>query len=470
MNHQESPMLASHDAVESVFEGSELSKTIEEAASVDPESTSYVEGTPYLPQIVSAATTGGLAVLGQGLFAGSHFLVNVLLARWLSPEQYGAFALAYAAFLLFFMLYSACVYEPLIVFGSGRYAGRFQEYFRLLARGNVLVLVVLSCLMFGTSFLLSHFFPSEVARDFAALSLAAPFVLVTWLGRGGFYARMKPGEAAWGGAVYFFTLLAAMIVLRLAGRLSGSAAFLSMGLAGLASNAFLFSRFHFRWRGGPGSLRLKQVWGDHWSYGRWALASAAVSWFPQNIYYVLLPARTGLEGVAALRALTNLINPIIHTLTALAAVLIPALVRNYHQGGIARMNRTMRILIILLVPGSVAYLLLLWSCRSLLFQVLYARKYQEYSTWPLLLTALVPITTAAAIIAGSGLRAIEKPKWIFWSYAAATASAIVPGLPLTWYSGVLGAAGALLISGTVAGALMAWFFRHSTVQQAKGVQ
>jgi O-antigen/teichoic acid export membrane protein len=280
---------------------------------------------------------------------------------------------------------------------------------------------------------------------------------------------MKPGEAAWGGAFYFFTLLAALIVLRLVGRLSGSAAFLGMGLAGLTSNAFLFSRLRFRWRRDPGSLRLKQVWRDHWNYGRWALASALVSWFPQNVYYALLPARTGLEGAAALRALTNLTNPIIHILVALSTVLIPALVRHHELGGITKMKETMRTLLVLLIPGSAVYLLTLWLGRSVLFQFLYAGKYLQYRTWPLLLTALAPIATTVAMIVGSALRALEKPDRIFWSYSAATATAIILGLPLTTYRGVIGAAGALLISSVVAAALMAWFFRQSALEEAREV-
>jgi O-antigen/teichoic acid export membrane protein len=436
--------------------------TIEVAAPVEPGCSSDSSGTRWFPQVFSAARTGGLAVLGQGLFAGSQFVMNLLLARWLSPEQYGAFAVAYSGFLLFFMLYGACVYEPLIVFGSGRYSASFPEYFGLLARGNVLVLAGFSCLMFASSFLLGRFLPSGVEADFRALSLAAPFVLVTLLGRGGFYARMKAGEAAWGGAFYFVTLIAAIALLRWDDRLSGSTAFLSMGLAGLASNVFLLYRIGLRWRKVPGTLRMKQVLGDHWGYGRWALASAVVAWFPQNIYYALLPAKTGLEGAAALRALTNLINPVLQTLAALAAVLIPALVRHHQQGGMMKMRSTMRTLTVLLIPASVVYLLMLWLGRSLLFQLLYAGKYQEYKTWPLLLTGLVPITVTAAIIVGSALRALEKPKWILWSYVASTVSVIVLGLPLTLHGGVLGATGSLFMSSLVAAIAMAWFFRRAT--------
>lgn len=122
----------------------------------------------------------------------------------------------------------------------------------------------------------------------------------------------------------------------------------------------------------------------------------------------------------------------------------------------------MRTLTVLLIPGSVVYLLVLWLGRSLLFQLLYAGKYQEYKTWPLLLTLLVPITVTAAIIVGSALRALEKPQWILWSYVASTVSVIAIGLPLTLHSGVLGATGSLFMSSLVAAVAMAWFFRRAT--------
>ena len=34
---------------------------------------------------------GGFAAVDQGLFSAANFLVNILLARWLEPVQYGAF-------------------------------------------------------------------------------------------------------------------------------------------------------------------------------------------------------------------------------------------------------------------------------------------------------------------------------------------------------------------------------------------
>src|SRR4029077_6129308 len=138
------------------------------------------------------------------------FLVNVFLARWLSPSEYGAFALAFACFLLFSMLYSACIYEPMIVFGSSRYAGSFQGYFRLLVRSNIAMLAAVSLSMLAVSFLLGWLYSARVQHAFAALALASPFVLLTWLGRGGFYAPLQPGGAAIGGGFYFCILIGAL--------------------------------------------------------------------------------------------------------------------------------------------------------------------------------------------------------------------------------------------------------------------
>ena len=50
-------------------------------------------------------TKGGLAIVDQGLISGSNFLIGILLARWLMPEAYGAFALAFSVFLLLSYVY-----------------------------------------------------------------------------------------------------------------------------------------------------------------------------------------------------------------------------------------------------------------------------------------------------------------------------------------------------------------------------
>lgn len=414
-------------------------------------------------RVLSTSSSAGYAVLGQALFAGSHFLVNVFLARWLSAEQYGTFALAFACFLLFSMLYSASVYEPMIVFGSGRYANRFQSYLGLLVRSNLAMLALVSVCMLAVSFLLGRLYSASVQHAFAALALAGPFVMLTWLGRAGFYARLLPGGAAAGGAIYFCILIGVLFLLHGRNQLSPVTAFLGMGLAGMVSAAFLLIRLGFHWRRTYDGLTLRGVTEDHLRYGKWAVASAVVAWFPDNIYYALLPAISGLEGSAALRALVNLINPVLHTLAALSAVLIPSLVRRLDRRGIGGITRTMKGLLALLVPTSMAYAIGLWWFRTALFQVFYDGKYREYSGAPILLVGAIPIAVGAVMVLGAGLRALERPDYVFFAYVAASLSTLCVGLPLSHMLGIAGAAAGMLVSSTVAALSLAWLY-HRRVQ------
>ena len=73
---------------------------------------------------------GSLAVTDQALFSGANFLVNVLLARRLAPEEYGAYSLAYAWFLLCAALHQSLLIEPMMIFGAGKYGDRFLRYVR----------------------------------------------------------------------------------------------------------------------------------------------------------------------------------------------------------------------------------------------------------------------------------------------------------------------------------------------------
>src|SRR5437667_8391167 len=71
---------------------------------------------------------GVWAILDQGLISSSNFLIGILLARWLLPEQYGAFALAFEIFSMLALSYQAMILEPMAVFGPSTYGNRTGEY------------------------------------------------------------------------------------------------------------------------------------------------------------------------------------------------------------------------------------------------------------------------------------------------------------------------------------------------------
>ncbi|MGH7626911.1 MAG: hypothetical protein ACREOJ_16545, partial [Gemmatimonadaceae bacterium] len=102
-------------------------------------STTTIASEPLLARRLRWAGRGVWAITDQGLFAVSNFAMNILLARWLTPTEYGAFAIAYSVFLLFGTLHTALLTEPMLIFGSVKYEADFAAYMRVLLRGHWLI-------------------------------------------------------------------------------------------------------------------------------------------------------------------------------------------------------------------------------------------------------------------------------------------------------------------------------------------
>jgi O-antigen/teichoic acid export membrane protein len=402
---------------------------------------------------------GSLAILDQGLFASSNFLLNVLLARWLAPADYGAFALAYSVFLLLLIFHSAILTGPMLVFGAGKYRERFPEYLGILLRGHFALMLPGAALLAAVAFLLGWLYSPAVERAFLALAIAAPFILLLWLLRRAFYVRLNPGWAATGGVVYLLTLLASTLTLRTAGRLTPATGFLAMAAASLI--ACLLLLLLLRPTLAADSSAIRDVATDHWRYGKWIAAASGPGWVTDNIYFLVLPAWVGLAQAGALKALLNLAMPASQSISALGLLLLPVLVRDRDRGGPRAMWRTIKLSLALFLSGSGCYLALLWGFRLQIFHFLYAGKYTAYAAWPLLLLGLLPFAQSLPVVVGSALGALERSDLVFWSSVGSGAVALALGVPLASTLGVRGALAGLVASYVLLGVLMLFFLMRS---------
>ena len=402
---------------------------------------------------------GSLAVLDQGLFASSNFLLNVLLARWLAPADYGAFALAYSVFLLLGVFHNAILTGPMLVFGPGKYRERFPEYLGILLRGHFALMLPGGALLAAAAFLLGWLYSPAVERAFLALAIAGPFILLLWLLRRAFYARLNPGWAAAGGGVYLLILLASALTLRTAGRLTPATGFLTMAAASLITCLLLL--VPLRPTLATHSSAIRAVAADHWRYGKWGAAGAGPGWVTDNIYFLVLPAWVGLAEAGALKALLNLAQPALQSISALGVLLLPILVRDRDCGGVRAMKRTMKLSLALFLLGSACYLALLWGFRFEIFHFLYAGKYVAYAGWPLLLAGLLPLAQSLPIVMGGALGALERPNFTFWSCVGSSAVALALGVPLASGLGVGGALAGLVASYVLMGVLTVFFLMRS---------
>lgn len=393
-----------------------------------------------------------MSVADQGVFAVANFTVSILLARWLSSEDYGAFTVVYTTLLFVAVIHSAFLIEPMLVFGPGRFDKRLVAYLGWVVKGHAgfsgFILAV-GAIAAATFWLSGDY---KMARSLAVLAVAAPLILFGWLTRRAAYARLIPDIAFRGALLYFAVLLAGVAVARYLGLLDGDTGIGLMAVAGLAMAVYLMRALAIDWRGPTDGDLAQDARRAHLEYGRWSLGSSLLSWFPANIYFLLLPVAGGLSDTAALRALMNLILPVQHVLTALSFLLLPALAR---ARGDDRFAAVLRRALIGFVALAVLYAALVIPLRGPIVDLLYGGRYAEHAhlVWWL---AAIPVAGALVDVLGAALRALERPKLVFAAYVATAAIAALLGLPLMFEYGVLGAVIALLATSLVTGAAMAW--------------
>lgn len=392
----------------------------------------------FSSQALLWAGRGFWAVADQALFAGTNFLVSILLARWLEPAAYGAFATAYALFLLLGTLHTALWTEPMLVYGSGRFREAFSAYQAVLIRYHWRfgLLVFIAFLLLGGLFWSLK--GRGLALSFFGLSIAAPAVLYLWLVRRGAYVYLNPRLAALGGGLYLFLYLALAGFLLRARLLNEVTAFLAMALgSALAAEAI-------RWRlrgSAPTQVAPSEVWALHWDYGRWALLAGAFSWVPANLPLVGLGGLKGLEAAGVFRAAYNLLMPVLHFQTALNALFFPLVARVVHQQGEAHARRWItRVVLVHLAPASAYILLGLFA--GPLTQWVYGGRYPEVASLFLWMLPL-PFFAAFSNALEAWHRSLERPRSVAVAYGV-SAGVTVLGLAAVGYWGVSGAVGLLL--------------------------
>ena len=394
------------------------------------------------------------AVLDQGLFAVSNFVLNVLLARWLTPADYGAFAVAFALFLLIGALHNAVLTEPMLVFGPGRYKDRLPDYLGALVYGHSGFAVLSGALLLLASISLVLVGSSRLPVVLMALALAGPSILLLWLMRRACYIRLQPSLAASGGALYMVLMMSGTYALYHFKWLSAASALGVMSLSSLVVSLWLVVRLRVKWPSLRGDWLPRKVWDDHLAYGRWSVRTQALIWVPQNSYYLLLPMWGGLEAGASLKALMNLIMPITHANTSLSTLLLPALVRNR---GSAKFGALLRFALAFFVLGSVLYWVFLGVFHDELITWLYGGRYGA-SADLLWFLGLLPISGGVIAAFAASLRAYERPDQIFRATAASAGATLTLGLAAMFVWGVNGAVISLLASSLVGAVAMSYLF------------
>jgi O-antigen/teichoic acid export membrane protein len=382
---------------------------------------------------------GGLAILDQGLISGSNFIISILLARWLMPDQYGAYAVAFGIYVMLSLVYQSLVLEPMGVFGGSVFRSNLRGYLRSLLSIHVAFSVTICAALVVAWAVARHLSPgSAVAGALAGVAVASPCLMLFSLARRTFYVELSPSAAAAGAFIYSTLVLAGLYLVYKHALLSPFVAFLLIALGALVTGTVLMLALRFRLSGSGPAPAFRAAWGRHWRYGRWALAGCIAGWLPSYIYYPLLSSFTGMAQSGQLKALMNLTMPFEQTKGALLMLALPYAARVMAEDGKAGARLLGSRLTWLSMFGAVLYWAIVIPLHKPLFHFLYSGRYLEVA-YLLPALALGQIFWSATFGPSIALRAMESPASVFVALAFATLVSLVVGVPATWAFGLKGA-------------------------------
>lgn len=412
-------------------------------------------------------TRGFWAGLDRGLFAISSFAINLLLARWLTPHEYGAFVLVFSVSVFFGVLQAAVLLEPMLVFGPGRYKDRMQEYLGALVYGQIAFVALVSLAELLVALVLVMRGADTSAAIVLALAFAAPWIQLQNLLRRACYARLGPRLAASGGAWYMVLMLLGAYALYRGGLLSGASAYVVIGLSSLVVSVWLALRLRIEFPPLRGEL-VRDAFRRHLGYGRWAVVNQGLSWLPQYFVYLILPIWGGLAAVASFRALMNVVSPVLQFSWALSNLVLPAFVRARAKGQ-AALDSRVRTSLMLFTVGPTFCWLIMGLLHQPLVSLLYGGRYTEHAGL-LWLLGLSPILLGVKMVLGYAVKSYERPDWLVSAYAIPAVVALILEAVFVYFWGLTGAAWGMLLAQAFTVVVVIAFYRRLPLKARDSLQ
>lgn len=348
------------------------------------------------------------AVCDNGLFAATNFLMAVAVARHVSQEEYGTYAMAQSIVLLVSIFHTAFLTEPMLVFGSERYRDRAGEYVSAAVALHMAMFAVIDAVLAAAILVAGRMGWLLWSRALLMAAVGAPLILLGWFLRRACYIKRAPEIACTAGIIYIAAVAPSIWILIRTGTMSALRAFLVMGVAAIPASLWILARLHAPFRLPRRGPFLADLLRQHGRYGRWALGAGAMRWVPFNVPLIALAASASLCYSGALRALMTILMPAVQFFQAVNTMLVP-----YYAGGsrgkVARLAATAAVSETAL---AIAYGVVMWCLSYPLLHALYVGKYDSYA--PLLAPfSLLLVGEALGGVSASALQALELPKKVF---------------------------------------------------------
>jgi O-antigen/teichoic acid export membrane protein len=388
----------------------------------------------------------GFSMADQALAVAGMFLVNLVLARTQSKEEYGIFALSYSVLVFLMGLHNAAILEPFTVYGSGRYGSRFRQYFQLMFWSNAALGLLLTAALLALCLAFRGIAPQLLLRGGAGLGLTVGVLLSGNFLRRVFYLQRHAALAAAASGIFFLTVAAGLWLTARARVLDGFFVFLVLAAGWLAAGLSLAGKLPFGKTRPTFLAGEPDYWREHWKYARWVLVTAFVFQLTSQGYYWLVAAFLSVKDVAELKAIALVVAPADQIFIALNYLVLPVLCAHYAAQRLESLLAAWKRYAIAITTATLSFFLFIRAFGKPLIHLLYSGRYDDAA--PLVsLLVLVPVVMGVGHTMNAALKAAESPRLVFWAYVSSGAVTFLAGVPLVARFGLRGAVYGMLLSG-----------------------
>lgn len=355
-----------------------------------------------------------ISLMDQGLYSINNFILNIFLARMISPAAYGEYSVVFSIFLFISGFQNALILEPMSVIGPVKYKNASKEYLIALARINILITVLFSLIILIICYVFSL---ENIATLLIPMAIISPLLLSYWFIRRFCYILQSPAKALIGTSIYSFLLLSITTILSHKSLLNGQNAYYVMGFSGLVAFLLTFVLVYksIKNEESRDSICYLEIIKTHWDYGKWVTGSAIVFWLNSMVIIPLTALLIGYTEAGAFRALQNFVLPVQQLLIAIGNLLLPSLsILSFKKGIQSLFLRSKKLLLIVLSATSL-YGILLYLLRKPLIGFFFPKNNYIQYDWLILFLVFALILDSANQIMSLVLRAIRRPDTIFWS-------------------------------------------------------
>ena len=386
-------------------------------------------------------TVAGLG--DQALASTTNFATLILLARAVTPGDFGSFTLVYSALLFSGVLQGALVTQPHNVIGAGL---RGDAYVRYTASTGVsqMLFTGVALSLAGSAALIGAGTGSEIAPLLVALVPAIGAWQLQEFSRRVLYTEGRVRAVLVNDLLSYGGQAVLIVILAVNGLLTGPGALYALAVTSALGAAVGALQIRKSLSARPGLSALK----ENLAFGKWLAGAETGYWSSTQIYLYLVAAIVGPAGVGIMRAAQLLFGPLNVLLFYSTSVLPSRFARAYSRAGGPALRKEVSAASRLILPVVIGYSLFVVLLGSTLLQLAYGNEYIQGSRVLVLFAAFYILITTFPVLS-SALRALRRTRRIFLGYLSATAVSVSVGWLLVRSMGVEGAVAGMTISALV---------------------